>query len=145
MSVRVGMLGMPRPPMTNIIRRCQDDEALGLDSVWLRDHFVDQALGPLIESWTLLAKMATTVDHLASGRLELGVGVGWWQPELDQFDYAFPPPADRAAHFTETVSGLKRLFGDDEVVLHDASWLPTKAVMRPKPIQWPHPPLVLAA
>lgn len=172
MSVRVGMLIMPRPPIGAIIRRCQDYEALGFDSVWLCDHFVDQALGPLFESWTLLAalaasttrirlgiaatcipfrhpallaKMATTVDHLAGGRLELGLGAGWWQPEFDRFGYRFLPPADRAARFTETVSGLKRLFGDDEVTVHDASWLLTKAVMHPKPIQRPRPPLVLAA
>ncbi|MDQ3411409.1 MAG: LLM class flavin-dependent oxidoreductase [Chloroflexota bacterium] len=172
MTLRIGILIMPRPPLASIIERCRQYEALGFDSVWLCDHFVDQALGPLFESWTLLAaiaastsrsrlgiaatcvpfrhpallaKAATTVDHISGGRLELGLGAGWWQPEFERFGYDFPPPDDRTTRFIEAVTALRLLFTEQEVTLRGSSLALTNATMLPKPVQRPHPPLVLAA
>lgn len=156
MSLPLGILIMPRPPLAGVVERCQRYEAMGVQSVWLCDHFVDQRFGPLFESWTLLAalaaatsrirlgtaatclpyrrpavlaKSAATVDHISGGRLELGLGSGWWRPEFERFGYEFPPPAERARRFAETVATLQELF----------------ATLRPAPVQRPYPPFVLAA
>ncbi|MDQ3692845.1 MAG: LLM class flavin-dependent oxidoreductase [Chloroflexota bacterium] len=172
MTLRIGILIMPRPPLAAIIERCRQYEALGFDSIWLCDHFVDQALGPLFESWTLLAaiaastsrlrlgiaatcvpfrhpallaKAATTVDQISGGRLELGLGAGWWQPEFERFGYDFPPPGDRTTRFIEAVTALRLLFTEQEVTFRGSSLALTNATMLPKPVQRPHPPLVLAA
>lgn len=171
MPVQVGILIMPRPPLADLIRRCQRYEALGFQSVWLCDHFVDQQLGPLFESWTLLAalaattsrvrlgiaatcvpfrhpailaKSATTVDHISGGRVELGLGSGWWQPEFDRFGYDFLPASGRVRQFTATVATLKALFSENSAPIeHPASEV--GPAMRPPPVQRPHPPFVLAA
>ena len=156
MSLSLGILIMPRPPLTGIIERCRQYESLGFNSVWVCDHFVDQQFGPLYESWTLLTalaaatsrirlgvaatclpyrhpailvKSAATVDHVSGGRLELGLGSGWWRPEFDRFGYEFPSPAERVRRFRETVATLPELFAE----------------LRPPPVQRPYPPLVLAA
>jgi alkanesulfonate monooxygenase SsuD/methylene tetrahydromethanopterin reductase-like flavin-dependent oxidoreductase (luciferase family) len=156
MLLSLGILIMPRPPLAGIIERCRRYESLGFESVWLCDHFVDQQYGPLYESWTLLAalaaatsrirlgaaatclpyrqpavlvKSATTVDHISSGRLEMGMGSGWWRPEFDRFGYEFPSPAERVRRFTETVAALPKLFAE----------------LSPPPVQRPYPPLILAA
>lgn len=156
MSLPIGILIMPRPPLAGIIDRCRQYEAMGFHSVWLCDHFVDQQFGPLFESWTLLAtlaaatsrirlgvaatclpyrqpavlaKSAATVDHISEGRLELGLGSGWWQPEFECFGYEFPSPAERVRRFTASVATLQTQF----------------AGFQPPPVQRPCPPFVLAA
>jgi len=119
-------------------------ESLGYDAVWLEDHFqswigdprrnthecwttlsaVAEAtdrvrLGTLVTSQSyrhpaLLAKMAATVDRVSDGRLELGLGGGWYEAEYDRFGYEFrEPPAERLRRLAETVEILQGLWTNE--------------------------------
>jgi alkanesulfonate monooxygenase SsuD/methylene tetrahydromethanopterin reductase-like flavin-dependent oxidoreductase (luciferase family) len=149
-------------------------EEVGLDSVWLVDHLLStsDAHGSLFEGWTalafvagitervrlghlvncvsfrnpgLLAKMAATVDHASGGRLDLGLGAGWYQREYDAFDFPFGSAGERRRYFEEYVEALQALFSGQPVD-YDGEFITLRgAVCRPGPVQQPHPPLVIGA
>jgi pimeloyl-ACP methyl ester carboxylesterase len=105
-------------------------EAAGLEGLWAPDHFMlgphkqeyevwtllgalaertDLEVGPLVGSITyrnpaLLAKMATTVDHLSDGRLQLGLGAGWHDEEHAAYDFDFPPVDQRMEMLDEELT-----------------------------------------
>jgi probable F420-dependent oxidoreductase len=149
-------------------------ESLGYDAVWLEDHFqswigdprrnthecwttlsaVAEAtdrvrLGTLVTSQSyrhpaLLAKMAATVDRVSDGRLELGLGGGWYEAEYDRFGYEFrEPPAERLRRLAETVEILQGLW-TNETYSHRGENLDIDledAFCEPHPVQDPHPPI----
>ncbi|WP_049921605.1 LLM class flavin-dependent oxidoreductase [Halopiger djelfimassiliensis] len=149
-------------------------ESLGYDAVWLEDHFQSWIGDPrraTHEAWTtlsavaeatervrvgtlvtsqsyrhpaLLAKMATTVDHVSDGRLELGLGAGWYADEYDRFGYEFrEPPAERLRRLAETVEILRGLW-TNETYSHDGEHLEIEledAFCQPQPVQDPYPPI----
>jgi F420-dependent oxidoreductase-like protein len=57
----------------------------------------------------LLAKMATTIDHISGGRFELGLGAGWHQWEAEAFGYDFPPAGQRLDMLDEAVQLIRSL------------------------------------
>lgn len=90
----------------------------------------------------LLAKIVATVDNLSDGRITLGVGTGWHQPEYDGFgDTEFGTPATRKARMREGIELIRRLWAEDEVTFKGDYYSVTKAIVGPKPVQRPHPPL----
>lgn len=172
-TLRFGMLTMPYPPWARLLATWREYEAMGFDTIWVCDHFVSASgQRPLFEAWTVLAALAAetewvrfgtvvscnafrhpallakeivTVDHISGGRLEVGLGTGWWAEEHAMYGFAFLPPATRIARFRESVVVLDRLLRG-EVTTHDGDALRLReAVCRPNPIQRPRPPFVLAA
>ncbi|WP_222917173.1 TIGR03560 family F420-dependent LLM class oxidoreductase [Natrinema sp. SYSU A 869] len=149
-------------------------ESLGYDAVWLEDHFqswigdprrgvnecwttlsaVAEAtdrirLGTLVTSQSyrhpaLLAKMAAQVDRISDGRLEIGLGGGWYADEYDRFGYEFrEPPAERLRRLAETVEILQGLW-TEETYSHEGEHLEIdlkEAFCEPQPVQEPHPPI----
>ncbi|WP_254525057.1 TIGR03560 family F420-dependent LLM class oxidoreductase [Natrinema caseinilyticum] len=149
-------------------------EGRGYDAVWLEDHFQSWIGDPrrtTLECWTtlsavaeatdrvrlgtlvtsqsyrhpaLLAKMAATVDRVSDGRLELGLGAGWYEDEYDRFGYEFrTPPADRLRRLAETVEILRGLW-TPETYSHEGEHLEIDledAFCEPTPVQNPHPPI----
>jgi probable F420-dependent oxidoreductase len=88
----------------------------------------------------LLAKQATTVDILSAGRLDLGLGLGWSEEEYTASGVSKHRQARRAEEF---VTVLKTLWTDD-VVAHEGEFYRVPASrMDPKPVQRPHPPVLL--
>lgn len=67
MSLPIGILIMPRPPLAGIVARCREYETMGFQSVWVCDHFADQQFEPLFESWTLLSALAATTSRVRLG------------------------------------------------------------------------------
>ena len=58
----------------------------------------------------ILAKSATAIDRLSGGRLELGIGAGWFEEEFEAFGYPFGSVGERFALLEETLAYLGALF-----------------------------------
>jgi probable F420-dependent oxidoreductase len=89
----------------------------------------------------LLAKSATTVDLLSGGRLDLGIGAGWYEDEYDAFGYEFGTARQRFELLEETVLVLGMLFGNGPATWRGRHFRLHDAYSRPLPFQQPRPPL----
>ena len=90
-----------------------------------------------------LAKMLSTLDVLSGGRVIFGVGAGWSQVEFDGYS-EWGSPKTRGDKTEEGVQLILRLWTEDEVD-HEGRYYTAKgAVLEPKPVQKPHPPLLFA-
>ena len=88
----------------------------------------------------LLAKAATSIDLLAGGRFELGLGAGWLAEEFEAFGYRFGTVGERFAVLEDTFEVLRRLFAGGTVTHDGASASLKDAGLRPAP---PLPPPML--
>ena len=149
-------------------------EGLGFDSLWLPDHFFSTSGRdvPMLEAWTLLsglalvterarigvlvssntfrhpallAKQAVTVDHLSNGRLELGLGAGWFVEEHEVFGLELPEPKLLVDRYAEAIELVDRYLSNDESSFDGEHYQLDGAFNRPAPIQKPRPPLVMGA
>lgn len=88
----------------------------------------------------LLAKQASTLDHVSGGRLDLGLGLGWSQLEYDAVGV---PMTDRGKRADEFINCLIALWTQDPVEFHGKHYDVRPAYVNPKPLQQPHPPVLL--
>jgi probable F420-dependent oxidoreductase len=88
----------------------------------------------------ILAKELTTVDVLSRGRLDVGLAVGWVP---DEFTAAGVTAERRGARTAEFVACLRALWGDDPVEFHGEFYEVPRSRVEPKPVQRPHPPVLL--
>jgi alkanesulfonate monooxygenase SsuD/methylene tetrahydromethanopterin reductase-like flavin-dependent oxidoreductase (luciferase family) len=91
----------------------------------------------------LLAKQAVTVDHLAGGRLEFGIGAGWAALEHEMFGIGSPDHL--VGRFSEGLQLIKLLWTQDRSNLDGHYYRLSDAVANPKPVQKPHPPIWIGA
>ncbi len=91
----------------------------------------------------LLAKMATTLDLLSGGRLVLGLGAGWQRSEYDAHGYPYPSNAERLAQLAEAIKIIKAMWTQEEPTFHGRYFSIEKAYNNPRPMQKPHPPIML--
>lgn len=89
----------------------------------------------------LLAKMAATIDLLSQGRLDLGIGAGWYEPEYRAAGIAFDRPGIRIARLGEALQIIGRLLAGEELVFKGDHYTLDGAIVRPGPHQDPRPPL----
>ncbi len=83
----------------------------------------------------VLAKAASTLDHLSHGRFELGLGAGWHAPEARAFGYDFPPDARRLDMLEEAVPLIRSLLTEERTT-HSGEWFRTEnASNLPAPVQ----------
>jgi probable F420-dependent oxidoreductase len=146
-------------------------EGHGLDSVWGADHLIfregDVNEG-IHECWTLLtaiaavttrveigplvlalpfrnpaltAKMAAELDEVSGGRLILGLGCGWHQPEFDAFGYPFD---HRVGRFEEGLEIIMPLLRGESVSFEGRYFRVQDVELRPRPIRPGGPPVLIA-
>jgi alkanesulfonate monooxygenase SsuD/methylene tetrahydromethanopterin reductase-like flavin-dependent oxidoreductase (luciferase family) len=94
---------------------------------------------------SVLATEAITVDHISNGRLELGVGAAWHQPEHEALGIPFPPIKERAERLEEGVQVIRLLMTKDRASFAGRHYQLRKASYHPRPIQRPHPPIWIGA
>ncbi|KAA0234426.1 MAG: Alkanesulfonate monooxygenase [Acidimicrobiales bacterium] len=146
-------------------------EQLGYDSLWVYDHFHNVPLPAhetVFESWTtltaisqltsrarlghmvgcaayrnpaLVAKIAATLDVISGGRLDWGIGAGWYDQEFRAYGYGFPSAADRIRVLRETVEIVKLLWTEPDADYEGGHLAVHGAQCDPKPLQRPHPPV----
>jgi alkanesulfonate monooxygenase SsuD/methylene tetrahydromethanopterin reductase-like flavin-dependent oxidoreductase (luciferase family) len=156
------------------VERWQLFERLGYESAWVCDHLVQPSRpnGPYLEAWSLLAglaartekirigvlvtsntfrfpqvvaKMAVTIDHISNGRLEVGLGAGWYEPEHTMFGIPFPETKELVGRFREAVQVVDLLTREDTSSFDGKYYQLKNAQSRPASIQKPRPPLVIGA
>jgi F420-dependent oxidoreductase-like protein len=92
----------------------------------------------------LLAKMAVTVDHISDGRLELGIGAAWHEPEHRMFGWPYPSDRERSDRLEEAVQLIRALFETDGPVNFEGKHYQLRAaIFDPKPVQRPRPPILI--
>lgn len=150
----------------DVVERAKLCEELGYDSILVNDHLFRGKGGHTLEGWTtisalatvtrsiklsqvvlcngfrnpaLLAKMASTLDFITNGRLELGIGAGWMKDEFTQYGYPFPSNNVRIEQLKEAVEIIERLFTQTKTTYAGKYYSVTDATCEPKPIQKPHP------
>ena len=88
----------------------------------------------------VLAKQIATLDRISGGRLSLGIGAGWNEDEMLTHGIS---PADRWAHLVEHIEAMKAIWADDVASYHGKYVEFDQIWSWPKPVQRPHPPLLL--
>ena len=88
----------------------------------------------------VLAKQLATLDVLSGGRVDVGLGLGW---STDEWEASGTPMARRGARADEFLRALKAVWTDDPVEFAGEFYRIPRAHVAPKPVQRPHPPLLL--
>lgn len=88
----------------------------------------------------VLAKQLTTIDHVSGGRLDAGLGIGWLAPELEA---AGTTSAGRGARAEDFLRCLRAIWTDDVVDYQGEFYRVPRCRVDPKPVQAPHPPVLL--
>jgi F420-dependent oxidoreductase-like protein len=105
-------------------------------------------LGTLVSPATyrhpsVLARMAVTVDHISGGRVEVGMGSGWYEREHVANGFPFLDARQRFDLFAEQVEVVVRSWSEENFDHSGAAYELRGQTALPKPLQQPHPPLVL--
>jgi len=83
----------------------------------------------------LLAKSMVTIDHLSQGRVELGVGGGWFEEEFKEFGYGWPPVKERLDALEEGLQVLQLLLHEGKATYQGKHFQVQNAVTGPRPVQ----------
>ncbi len=148
-------------------------ENIGIDSIALFDHFHSKPIPtdyPVFECWTTLAslaavtediglsqcvtcnsyrnpaylaKISSVIDAISDGRLELGIGAGWYEHEYRGYGYEFRKPAARIGMLEEAVQIIKSMWTKEFTDFHGDYYDLNGALNYPKPVQKPHPPIMI--
>lgn len=146
-------------------------EELGYDSIWVYDHFHNvprPAHEAVFECWTtmaaisqrtsrvrlgqmvgcnsyrqpaVLAKITSTIDVISGGRLDWGIGAGWYENEYRGYGFDFPKPKDRIGMLRESVEIVRSMWTETETNFDGKYYKLSRANCDPKPLQQPHPPI----
>jgi F420-dependent oxidoreductase-like protein len=92
-----------------------------------------------------LAKIAAGVDLISRGRLTLGIGAGYFETEYRQYGWEFPArPAVRIRQMEEAVRLILALWMERRTTFHGRYFDAEDAILEPKPVQKPRPPVMIA-
>ena len=99
--------------------------------------------GNTYRSPALLAKQAVTVDHISNGRLVIGLGAGWHEPEHRAYGFFFPPPGERVARFEEAMQVIKQLTTQERSTFQGRYYQLDNAPFEPRPVRPEGIPIVV--
>ncbi len=91
----------------------------------------------------VFAKMASTLDVISNGRVEVGIGAGGGRSDHRAAGLDFPPTSVRVEMLEEAVEMMKRLWTENEVTFQGRHYTLNGAKNDPKPVQKPHPPFLI--
>jgi F420-dependent oxidoreductase-like protein len=105
-------------------------------------------LGTLVSPATfrhpsVLAKMSATVDHISGGRVELGMGAGWYEEDHTRFGFEFPETSTRMEVLGEQLEIVHRQWSEDDFAFAGRHYGMEACFAEPKPLQRPHLPLIV--
>lgn len=148
-----------------LAERARWAEGIGCSHVCVHDHLAPQhapiplltavamaterlRLCPLVFNNDLrhpavLAQELASLDILSGGRLEVGIGAGWSEPEYRAAGLAFDPPGTRIDRLTEAIAVLRGLFADGPFSYAGRYYTIAAMDGQPKPVQRPHPPFLI--
>lgn len=86
------------------------------------------------------AKQVADLDHLSDGRVDFGIGVGWLEEEFEALGIPF---RDRGARTDECLEAMKALWTQDAATHRGERFRFEGALLNPKPVQRPHPPILV--
>lgn len=165
-----GQEGVSWPQWVALARAC---EQAGLEGLFRSDHYLSVAgdrareshdalatlaalaalterirLGTLVSPATfrhpsVTAKSVATLDHVSNGRVELGLGAGWNEPEHAAYGFPFPPLGVRMEMLAEQLEIVRRLWTEEEVSFAGRHYRLDACPGLPKPVQVPHPPIIV--
>ncbi|MEX2268504.1 MAG: TIGR03621 family F420-dependent LLM class oxidoreductase [Acidimicrobiia bacterium] len=141
-------------------------EDLGYSTLFMPDHFIDTELAPMVaiafaaaHTTTLrighlvlgndykhpavTAKEAATVDVLSGGRHEFGLGAGWMQTDYDALGMPYDKAGTRVERLEEALAVVKGAWSGEKFSFKGKHYEITDYVGVPKPVQKPHPPIVI--
>ncbi len=155
------------------LRLAEASEGLGFEGLFRSDHYFSAGgvsgrgatdawtllgalaarttrlrLGTLVSPVTfrepaLLAKSAVTVDEISGGRVEIGMGAGWWEEEHTRFGFPFRDVEGRWQRLEEQVEIVHGLLTEDRYSFEGRHYTLHDADLLPRGVQRPHPPLIL--
>jgi F420-dependent oxidoreductase-like protein len=164
-----GQEGVTWEQWAAIARTCEES---GLDGLFRSDHYASTSAYPLpsLDAWATLAALAAvterirlgtlvspatfrhpsvlaraiaTVDHVSSGRVDLGLGAGWMELEHRAYGFPFPAMSERLELFAEQLEIVKRQWTEDAFDFEGRHYRLEDCRALPKPLQQPHPPLLV--
>jgi len=91
----------------------------------------------------LLAKTASTLDHISNGRFIMGIGSGWQRSEYDAHSYPYPNNVERIDQLADAIKLIKAMWTQEEPTYHGKYFSVEKAYNNPRPVQKPHPPIMV--
>lgn len=173
-KLRVGLVVGQRENWPELVRRAKLVEDLGLDTIWVVDHFFggSDEMGDTHEAYTVLAglamatsrvrmgimvagntyrnpvvllKQAVTVDHISNGRVDFGIGAGWWEREHEAYSYVFPSAGDRVSMFEEALEAIDSFQRNERTDFDGKFYQYVNTPFEPKPIQEPVMPMLVGA
>jgi probable F420-dependent oxidoreductase len=148
-----------------LAERARWAESIGCSHVAVHDHLASQhapiplltavamateriRLCPLVFNNDLrhpavLAQELASLDVISGGRVEVGIGAGWNEPEYRATGVQFDPPGTRIQRMTEAIAILRGLFADGAFSYSGRFYTITELDGQPKPVQRPHPPFLI--
>ncbi len=164
-ALRFGIWTSQSKPWTDTLAEWQEIERLGYDCAGICDHLMPTAGdedGWFHEGWTLLAalaaiiprlrlsilvssntfrnpvllaKEAVTIDQISGGRLDLGIGAGWYAREHDAYGLQLSPPGERVDRFAEALELIEKLLANRRTTYDGTHYQLDNAPFQPKPVQ----------
>jgi F420-dependent oxidoreductase-like protein len=165
-----GQEGVSWPQWVSLARACEDG---GLEGLFRSDHYrsvFDISGRGSLDAWatlcglaalterirlgtmvspatfrrpSVLARMVATADHISGGRVELGLGAGWNVAEHEAYGFPFPELGERMELLEEQLEIVHRQWTEEEFSFDGRHYRLERCRAEPKPLQRPHPPLIM--